>query len=200
MAVGDQYRLQIRYYAGEHYCVSKLDYEMQDERLSPDLAVQQLVGTFWDQVVAGTWAALCASNVFVVQLYARRIFPSPSIPFSRTETGPVVNVTTCIPPCSPLCLTFYSDLGPQLRRGRVHLSLISEFHAQSGTLTQAGYTLAQALAESLIQLPSPDTGFSNVYRLVVGAGDGVEGVPVVRVRINPEFRVRRSRIEYPQVI
>lgn len=191
---GDVFSLQVRYYAGRTWCVTRLNYKVvEDGGFGQDTA-QELAQHFRTNVIENTWGALAGENCSCVELYARRIYPSPAIPSSILfeHTGHLA--FDHVAPSAPLCISHYGAGGSRQSRGRSYWSIVPWIYCDAGVLTDVGMVLAQNFAQSLIFIP-PIAGPPDAqWQLCVANTDPEEAILVSVARANPNLRVMRTRI------
>lgn len=191
---GDVFSLQVRYYAGRTFCVTRLHYKVVDDGgFNQDTALE-LAQHFRTTVIENTWGALAGENCVCVELYCRRIYPTPDVPASILLAHSGHLLFDHPAPSAPLCISHYGEGGSRQSRGRSYWSIVPWLYCDAGAINDVGMVLANNLAQSLIFIPAISGPPNAQWQLCTTNLEPSEAINCVTTRANPNLRVMRTRI------
>jgi hypothetical protein len=198
MALNDVWRMEIFQNIGSEITMNVLHArEITPETLTFPPA-QSLVSMA--QALYEALALQLSEDWSVVQIAARRLSASPSIPVTLVLSGGnVINGAVAgqvIPSASAVLISLYSLNAARTGRGRIYLPGLSEAGQNEGQLTAAQHAALQTIAETeLVGVKGPFLAGNGTYSFAVfGGGVGMapeQDVAIANVRSNLATQRRR---------
>lgn len=116
----------------------------------------------YEDVALPLLTACLAPEAAVECIYARRIAPTPGIPFLIVETSsPGELGTECVPSNAAAVISLYTSLASRSGRGRQYISGVPEDYVADGVMEAPLVTALEAYAQALIDgiaAPAPYDG------------------------------------------
>lgn len=196
MAVNDVYEVVIGGRVRGEWCESTI--HLREEVASlldiPSEGVASSVDTVW----CSTLAPLLSLDEAVLDcIYARRIAPTPGVPWTRliNRIGEVVG--DALPSNSAVVVSWVTALGGGRKRGRNYIYGISEAYQNGGNLVIGARTDLETWVSDLMALWGP--GGASSYRLCVWSALNVTAQDVIGGIVRTNLGVMRSRRPRPGI-